>query len=867
MSEKPIGEEGPKDLVIPEEIVSNQDGQTGSQNTKKKQSVKSQSESKKSQALSNPKDLAIKDMIEAEQKSHSKYNLKSSHDSRHQDGSGNNFFQKKSKNKQGSSFYSNNNPITMIPEGEQKEYLKKLQEEEKKRFDFLMIRNMKLKVELKEASEVIDNLNKKERENLAKENEVEPESDEIKALNDILKDQQIYLNNVHNRNKTLKKTVDDYKNYNIEEKENDLYEMNRVVRNLEVERDSQLKVCQQQEKQFLIMKDDNLQQETKKKLQEQQVTLKQKVSKKKDKLVLQDLETRGNHGNLIEKKNINQRMKLLVERRTKKTQTHNSENNIIVDEEDLAVLNQQITSLETQRSDIELELDQDKMNLGTMLARLKIVNERLMLKFDQTGKEIKKNIIMLNEFKRFKKEEMIKKREKAKKDARQVEDDNFEVLKTRMRDEKIKRRKNPIYGGLDHLPPERKQYILNDGDTELITDRKAELELSGEYLFTASQDKHLKMWELKTGKLLYDYGEIDKEKVNAMTIDKNSNYLYTAGNYCIKKWDILTKEVIQEWDDLHTKQISTIVLTGDCEYLITGGYDERICKINLQTNEKELSYDSVQSGGIMTIAICNDLDNNYVYTSGPDGQVTKLQMEDFKKVSELYIFDEDNMSKKKNAHDDMVQAMVVAGDNKVLVTGGFDKKLKVWSIEDNKCLHEKIYAHTDFIISILVSTDSYEVFTGSADQKLKKWKLEYEESDNHSYKLVQVHSYGNVDCVYSMCFSHKDEFLFTGGQEKAVKQWSMKNDKLHRNFGYIHKSTITGLAVIAINLPDSEKEEEHVEEEAEEDVENEANQEGAENESNVNGENGEDTIEKVKEEEEEKSQKDTEKNKTKKKKA
>ena len=186
-------EEGPKDLVIPEEIIG-----FGTKN--KKQDSKSKLDSKKSQNLNNTKDQEIRAMLEEEDKNQAKLNASA----KLQDQNGG-FFQKKSSKSKGSSYYSSNNPMKSIPEGDQKEYQKKLQQEEQKRFDFLMIRNMKLKVELKEASEVIDNLNRKERENITKENEIEPESDEIRMLNETLKQQQIHLNNLQSQNKIFEK--------------------------------------------------------------------------------------------------------------------------------------------------------------------------------------------------------------------------------------------------------------------------------------------------------------------------------------------------------------------------------------------------------------------------------------------------------------------------------------------------------------------------------------------------------------------------------------------------------------------------------------------------------------------------------------
>jgi len=102
--------------------------------------------------------------------------------------------------------------------------------------------------------------------------------------------------------------------------------------------------------------------------------------------------------------------------------------------------------------------------------------------------------------------------------------------------------------------------------------------------------------------------------------------------------------------------------------------------------------------------------------------------------------------------------MVVAGDGKYLVTGGFDKKLKLWLVENDTCLQEKLSAHTDYIVSMMAATNSYVIYTGSADQKLKKWILKPDKFDENIHCIEQSHSFTSVDCVYSMSFSNREKY-------------------------------------------------------------------------------------------------------------
>jgi hypothetical protein len=110
--------------------------------------------------------------------------------------------------------------------------------------------------------------------------------------------------------------VEDYRLYNLDSKEDEIHELNMICGKLETEKASLAKVCLQQEKSFTVLKEDTLLVETKKRITEELRILKSKVEKKKKKINLQDTSTRGNHTDLIEKRNLLKKMKELIKRRS-----------------------------------------------------------------------------------------------------------------------------------------------------------------------------------------------------------------------------------------------------------------------------------------------------------------------------------------------------------------------------------------------------------------------------------------------------------------------------------------------------------------------------------------------------------------------
>jgi hypothetical protein len=58
------------------------------------------------------------------------------------------------------------------------------------------------------------------------------------------------------------------------------------------------------------------------------------------------------------------------------------------------------------------------------------------------------------------------------------------------------------------------------------------------------------MFDIKQTRLAYDYGEIDAEQVNVLTVDKKNGRMYTAGQTSVKVWDIKARSMVSEIEGL-----------------------------------------------------------------------------------------------------------------------------------------------------------------------------------------------------------------------------------------------------------------------------------------------------------------------------
>ncbi|CAD5178818.1 unnamed protein product [Musa acuminata subsp. malaccensis] len=73
-------------------------------------------------------------------------------------------------------------------------------------------------------------------------------------------------------------------------------------------------------------------------------------------------------------------------------------------------------------------------------------------------------------------------------------------------------------------------------------------------------------------------------------------------------------------------------------------------------------------------------------------------------------------------HTDAVSCLCLSEDQSLLYSGSWDRTLKVWRVEDLRCV-ESVNAHDDAVNAVVVGFNGL-VFTGSADGTVKAWRRE-----------------------------------------------------------------------------------------------------------------------------------------------
>ncbi|MBL1280511.1 MAG: hypothetical protein COA33_009575 [Fluviicola sp.] len=230
---------------------------------------------------------------------------------------------------------------------------------------------------------------------------------------------------------------------------------------------------------------------------------------------------------------------------------------------------------------------------------------------------------------------------------------------------------------------------------------------SGDYLYSASADKHVVRWFLTDGKqdkfaIKFNHSVYSLESMA-------SRYLFaglSSGDFHI--FDLQKNEEVKFYKQ-HKKAIFSIRYNEVKKQLYVGDADGNLSVWDSETLEL-IIYLPLDCGKIRSIAISNDGCNFALACQ--DGEIRVFESEFFNEINSFY------------AHENGATAVLFHPVKKdLLISGGKDALLKVWNWKKENEL-QKIIAHTFAIYDLIAVEQGRTIISASRDKHVKIWKLE-----------------------------------------------------------------------------------------------------------------------------------------------
>lgn len=186
----------------------------------------------------------------------------------------------------------------------------------------------------------------------------------------------------------------------------------------------------------------------------------------------------------------------------------------------------------------------------------------------------------------------------------------------------------------------------------------------GKYVVTGSWDNTIKMWEVKTGKLIRTFAG-HQFAVFGIDFSPDGKYLISSSkDNTIKLWNVKTGGLLRTFYG-HKSWVYTVRFSPDGKYFASGSWDGAVKLWDMRT-EKLVTTFYGHTQGILTVRFSNN--------------------------------------------------------GKYIASGAEDRTIKLWDVEKQK-LVGTFYGHTNAIWSIDFSPDDQYIVSGSQDMTIKKWNI------------------------------------------------------------------------------------------------------------------------------------------------
>jgi len=127
-------------------------------------------------------------------------------------------------------------------------------------------------------------------------------------------------------------------------------------------------------------------------------------------------------------------------------------------------------------------------------------------------------------------------------------------------------------------------------------------------------------------------------------------------------------------------------------------------------------------------------------------------------------------------HTDWMEAVCFSPDGKQLATGSYDKSINLYSFsEGNAILAHTLERHTGSVYSLSFSPDCKLLCSGSMDKSIKFWNP----ADGSLVKSIDK---AHTEYVYSVSYSPNGRILVSADYDKTMKIWDAETFELKHTF-------------------------------------------------------------------------------------
>jgi WD40 repeat protein len=272
----------------------------------------------------------------------------------------------------------------------------------------------------------------------------------------------------------------------------------------------------------------------------------------------------------------------------------------------------------------------------------------------------------------------------------------------------------------------------------------------GSTLISVSEDD-IKLWSMETKGLIRKLPITVINGINAFALSPDGQTIILGLDNGVKRVHISDSTQDLILNRSIDNPITAVAITPDGNQLIAGDDSGFITIWSVQTDEQSAYFEANWSSKINALAITSD---GHFLIHGAD-TVKIWSLVDGALVGELET-------------QNLVNALAISPDGKILVTAGAYASLQIWSLADNHLI-SSLTGHVDWLNVVTISPDGALLASGGRDNAIRLWSLPTGEP------LATLHTDSSGVCL---CISPDGKILFSGEANGKIRFWSLPDGNL-----------------------------------------------------------------------------------------
>ncbi|MEA5506286.1 NB-ARC domain-containing protein [Halotia wernerae UHCC 0503] len=278
----------------------------------------------------------------------------------------------------------------------------------------------------------------------------------------------------------------------------------------------------------------------------------------------------------------------------------------------------------------------------------------------------------------------------------------------------------------------------------------------GEILASCGADQNVKLWSVRDGVCIKTLTGHEHEVFSVAFNPDGQTLASASGDKTVKLWDIREGKCLQTLTG-HTDWVRCVAFCPDGQTLASSAADHTI-KLWDGRQGKCLRTLKAHTGWVRSVAFSSD---GQTLASGSSDRTIKIWNYHIGECLQTYT-----------GHTSSVYSIAYSPNSEILVSGSGDRTIKLWDCQTNTCI-KTLYGHTNEVCSVAFNPDGHTLVCVSLDQSVRLW-------DSHTGQCLKTW-YGNTDWAFPVAFSPDGLILASGSNDKTVKLWDWKTGSCIRS--------------------------------------------------------------------------------------